>query len=287
MTATPSEAEVSWAEGSILDTDIAWELWGSRDPYYGVLTHPQFRSDALTPAAKELFFASGRHHVEHVLDVVRRRLVPGFTPERVLDFGCGVGRVVLPFAECAKEVVGADISPSMLAEARANSDAHALRNVALVRSDDTLSGIEGSFDLVHSCIVLQHIEIPRGRELFSRLVGKVRPGGCGALHVTFGWDIHEATFGQPPALSPAPPPAPTGPLSALKRTLRSLLRPPVPPAPPSEAAAVNPDPEMQMNYYNLSELMFILHNAGVVCLHTELTNHGGPIGAFLFFQIPA
>ena len=37
---------------------------------------------------------------------------------------------------------------------------------------------------------------------------------------------------------------------------------------------------MQMNYYNLSELMFILHSAGVMRVHTELTNHGGPIGAF-------
>ena len=45
----------------------------------------------------------------------------------------------------------------------------------LVRSDDTLSAVEGSFDLVHSCIVLQHIEIPRGRQLFAQLVGKVRP----------------------------------------------------------------------------------------------------------------
>lgn len=269
-----------------MDTDIAWEQWGARDPYYGVLTQPEFRSDALTPEAKEVFFASGRHHVAHVLDVVRRQLAPGFTPERVLDFGCGVGRVVIPFAECAKEVVGVDVSPSMLAEARANSDAHALRNVALIRSDDMLSGVEGSFDLVHSSIVLQHIEIPRGRELFSQLVDKVRPGGCGALHVTFAWDIHEASFGQPPA-PPPPPPAPSGPLSAVKRTLRPLVRPPVPPALPSEAAAENPDPEMQMNYYNLSELLFILHSAGVVRVHTELTNHGGPIGAFLFFQIPA
>jgi len=270
-----------------LETDIAWELWGSRDPYYGVLTQPEFRSDALTAEAKEAFFASGRHHVAHVLDVIRRQLVPGFTPERILDFGCGVGRVLLPFAEGAREVVGVDISPSMLAEARTNSDAHALRNVALVRSDDTLSAVEGSFDLVHSCIVLQHIEIARGRQLFSRLVGKVRPGGCGALHVTFGWDVHGATFGQPPLAAPPAPPSPSSPLSALKRTIRPLVRPPVPPPPPTEVALADPDPEMQMNYYNLSELMFILHSAGVVRVHTELTNHGGPIGAFLFFQIPA
>ncbi len=277
---------VRWAGSRILETDIAWELWGSRDPYYGVLTQPEFRSEALTPEAKEVFFGSGRHHVAHVLDVLRRRLVPGYTPDRILDFGCGVGRLVVPFAECAKEVVGVDISPSMLAEARANSDAHALKNVALVRSDDTLSTVVGLFDLVHSCIVLQHIEIPRGRALFSQLVDKIRPGGCGALHVTFAWDVHEATFGQPPVPTPTPAPSPSSPLSALKRTIRPLVRAAVAPAPPTEAAVANLDPEMQMNYYNLSELMFILHSAGVVSVHTELTNHGGPIGAFFFLQIP-
>ena len=43
---------------------------------------------------------------------------------------------------------------------------------------------------------------------------------------------------------------------------------------------------MQMNYYNLSELMFILQRAGVQQVHTEMTDHGGALGAFLYFQKP-
>jgi hypothetical protein len=46
------------------------------------------------------------------------------------------------------------------------------------------------------------------------------------------------------------------------------------------------DPEMQMNYYNLSELTFVLQRAGVRWFHTELTDHGGALGAFLYFQMP-
>lgn len=268
-----------------LHTDIAWEQWGLREPYYGVLTQPQFRSDALTPEAKDVFFASGRHHAAHVLNVIGRLIAPGFAPERILDFGCGVGRVLVAFAASAKEVVGVDISPSMLVEARRNCDAHGLGNVTLVSSDDTLSAVEGSFDLVHSCIVLQHIEVSRGRELFTQLVRKVRPGGCGALHVAFAWDAHAATYGQPPP--PAPPPTVSQELlSTLKRALRPLLRPTAAPDPAPKPVSDNADPEMQMNYYSLSELMFVLRMSGVERVHTELTDHGGALGAFLFFQRP-
>lgn len=266
-----------------MSTDIAWEAWGARDPYYGVLTQPEFRAGALTAEGRELFFASGRAHVAHVLDVLRRQIDETCLPRRVLDFGCGVGRVLLPFAEVVDEAVGVDVSPSMLGEAQRNCEARALSNVRLLPSDDTLSSVEGSFDLVHSCIVLQHIEVTRGRALFAELVRRVRPGGCGALHVTIGWDAYADTFGQPPPLV-APPPRSL--LSSVKATLRQWLPgtsiAPPEPAPQTEAEA---DPEMQMNYYNLSELVFILQRAGAVRFHTELTDHGGAIGAFLFFQI--
>ena len=41
-----------------LDTDRAWEEFGRRDPYFGVLSHSQFRREALTPANREEFFRS-------------------------------------------------------------------------------------------------------------------------------------------------------------------------------------------------------------------------------------
>jgi len=267
-----------------VDTDTAWEQWGARDPYYGVLTDPRFRTSALTAEAKDEFFDSGSRHVEHVLDRIRHYFDPAFEPRRILDFGCGVGRLVIPFAQHAAEVVGMDIAPSMLAEARRNCDARGLSNVSIVMSDDALSNAAGEFCLVHSYIVLQHIEIARGREIFSRLVNKVSPGAFGAIHITFGWDFYASSFGQMPA-PPPPPPSPTR-LSSMKRRIRRWLEPIVPASGPGpvQAAVENPDPEMQMNFYNLSELMFILQSAGVQMVHSELADHGGVYGAFLFFQ---
>ena len=47
------------------------------------------------------------------------------------------------------------------------------------------------------------------------------------------------------------------------------------------------DPEMQMNYYNVSELMFIMQRAGVQRYHAEFSDHGGALGVFLFFHKPS
>ena len=271
-----------------MTTDAEWQKWGVRDPYYGVLTDPKFRSAVLTADAKREFFESGRIHVEHVLGICRRHIDAGFAPHRVLDFGCGVGRVLIPFSQLAGEVVGMDVAPSMLAEARENCEEQGIANVSLVLSDDTLSAADGQFDLVHSCIVLQHIAVSRGRALFAKLVDKVRAGGCGAIQVTFGWDVHAATFGIPP-LPQVVPPLAADALSQAKAKVKRLLKPLVV---QQDTAAGDPevpsaDPEMQMNYYNLSELMFIMQRAGVQRFHTELTDHGGALGAFLFFQKPA
>jgi SAM-dependent methyltransferase len=276
-----------------MSTDAQWEQWGVRDPYYGVLTDPRFRATAMNADAKREFFASGGLHVDYVLGTCRGRIEHTFAPQRVLDFGCGVGRLLIPFAQVASDVVGMDIAPSMLAEARINCEEHGITNVSLLMSDDTLSKAEGQFDLVHSCIVLQHVEIARGRALFAQLVNKVKLGGCGAIHVTFGWDVHASTFGLPPP-PPVPVPAPSDAVSVAKAKVRRILEPLVrsqksvatEPVEEAAAPAPSPDPEMQMNYYNLSELMFIMQGAGIQRFHSEFTDHGGALGVFLFFQKP-
>lgn len=270
-----------------MSTDREWERWGAEDPYFGVLTDPRFRKGQMTEEAKREFFSSGRSHVDHVLRACRGFIYPTFSPSRVLDFGCGVGRLLIPFAEVAHEVVGMDVAPSMLAEARKNCDERGLTNVSLVSSDDALSAVDGQFDLVHSCIVLQHVDVSRGRVLFSRLVDKVQPGGCGAIHVTFGWDVHAATFGTP-AAAPMSHPARTGALSQARAKLRKAVKPwrLQNAAVAAKPEVESPDPEMQMNFYNLSELSFIMQRAGVQRVHTEFTDHGGALGAFLYFQMP-
>ena len=263
-----------------MSTDAAWEQWGAVDPYYGVITDPRFRSAALTPEAKEVFFASGLHHVADVRALLDR-YGGGFAPESILDFGCGVGRLVIPFAAGGARVVGVDVSASMLAEARRNCDERGASTVELVVADDELSGVPDRFHLVHSAIVLQHIDIARGRLLFAKLVDRIAPRGWGIIHVTYGWDLHARYYGQ------LPPPTPEPPIPWWRALLQALSRPFIPPRSPEPVPAPSPDPEMRMNFYNLSELFFILHQAGIATVHSDFTNHGGALGATLTFQKPA
>ncbi len=243
-----------------MSTDTAWEEWGRRDPYFGVLTDPKFRRAGITENAKRDFFVSGEFHVRGVLSTIRKHVDPGFSPRSVLDFGCGVGRLLIPFAKIAEDVVGLDVSPSMLQEARLNCQEQRVDNVRLFESDDALSTLSGSFDLIHSCIVFQHIPVARGRIIFSKLLQQLNSGGIGAIQLTYSKAHFESTHGI----------APSEMTNARTRKPRSV----------AEA-----DPLMQMNPYNLNEILFLMQRRGILQFHTEFTDHGGELGVYLFFKV--
>jgi SAM-dependent methyltransferase len=166
-----------------MGTDKDWEKWGATDPYFGVISSEKFRKDSLDAGAKAEFFASGSEHVERVLRLIREHFDPAFQPRTALDFGCGVGRLVLPLAARTERTLGVDVSPSMLAEAAANASAAGVTNVAFALSDDALSNVADRYSLIHSYIVFQHIPWARGRTLIQQLADRVEAGGVLAIHL--------------------------------------------------------------------------------------------------------
>jgi SAM-dependent methyltransferase len=243
------------------DTDLEWERFGAIDPYFGVITDPRFHRNNLSPAIRSEFFESGRAHVDHVMEVVRRHVRGNFAPQRVLEFGCGVGRLAIPFARSSREVVGVDVSPSMLEEAARNCEALGAPSVKLVRGDDRLTAVEGEFDLVHSFIVFQHIPVARGMAILERLLERLAPGGVGALHFTYGFRRRSATLRL---LVKAWVPGSNYLINLLQR--RPLGT-----------------PVMQMNPYDMNAILARLSSHGIDVTHIEHTDHGGALGAFLFF----
>lgn len=237
-----------------MNSDLDWIRWGERDPYFAVITDPRYRSDRLTEDARRDFFETGRWHARHVLEACKRMLGASFAPQRALDFGCGVGRVALPLAGLVEQVTAIDVSPAMLEEGRRNARAQGIGNIEWQLSDDTLSAVQGVFDLVHSCITFQHIDIVRGRVLFGRLLELLAPGGAGAIQITYAKSRHADSFGQPPQATLQPP-----------RSVQGA------------------DPAMQMNAYNLGELAFVMQTAGIRRFQAEFTDHGGELGVFLYF----
>src|SRR4051812_30480099 len=115
---------------SLSSTDKQWEQWGKRNPYFGVLG---VESSSLTEReAFERFFESGRQHVIEVLSLLHASGATFGDEASALDFGCGVGRLLLPLSEKFSHVSGIDISPTMLDLARGNLSAK--QNVSLFTS---------------------------------------------------------------------------------------------------------------------------------------------------------
>jgi SAM-dependent methyltransferase len=244
-------------------TDRAWKSYGTDDPYYGVLSDERFRRGRMDDEARRAFFTSGEQHVDAILGILRTELGADGAPARALDFGCGVGRLAIPLAARCGQVVGVDVSEAMLAEAERNAVEAGAANVAFLPSDDSLSRVDGTFDLLHSHIVFQHIPPARGVRIFAAMLERLRPGGFGAVHFTYGKEL--------------PPVRRLG--YAVRRHVplanraANLLR-----GRPASAAF------MQMNDYDLNRLFGILHDHGCGRVAVRLTDHGGFRGAVLFFQ---
>ncbi len=162
-----------------------WEHYGKEDPYYGVITDEKFRNSNLNEELLDEFLESGNQYLKKIWIDIDKLNETDFFPQRSLDFGCGVGRITIPLALKSKEIVGVDISDTMLAEARKNSKIKGLTNLEFVKSDTELSKVNGDFDLIHTFIVIQHIPPKLGYLYFEQLLKRLRNGGIGVIHLTY------------------------------------------------------------------------------------------------------
>lgn len=169
---------------SVFDNDVAsWEQLARTDPLWAVLSSDEFRDGALTPEAEERFWRSGEDHVAHVISVIRSEIDPVFEPGVSLDFGCGVGRNLVPLARRSRQAVGIDASSTMVARAVARAAACGVANAHALVVDRTIdpdaAARWGPVDFVHSVLVFQHIVASEGFVLFDQLLDMLVPGGHG------------------------------------------------------------------------------------------------------------
>jgi SAM-dependent methyltransferase len=110
----------------------------------------------------------GRYH--DLLDELEVELAAPYIEGReVLEVGCGTGLLLRSFAALAKRAVGVDLSPGMLAHARARGlDVHD-------GSATKLPFATGSFDVAVSFKTLPHV--PDLRRALAEMARVVRPGG--------------------------------------------------------------------------------------------------------------
>ena len=155
--------------------DRAWEDWGSVDPLYAILTDPKYRHGG---GNRDEFLDTGE---SFAAAIVEQCDALGLVKDRgrALDFGCGIGRVSAPLSRRFAEVVGLDISPSMVETAR---QMHAQRTncrFEVQRTTDLRQFADASFDLVLCVLVLQHLA---SQEAILRYLGEfgrvLAPGGA-------------------------------------------------------------------------------------------------------------
>jgi SAM-dependent methyltransferase len=173
----------------------------------------------------EEFFASGEKEVADEILSDMANICQERQPAsmRVLEIGCGAGRVTRALARLFGEVHAVDVSGEMVAQARAALSGQANAFVYQNNGMD-LSVVPGlPFDFAFSVIVFQHIPSRDVIESYFREVARLlRPGALFKVQV----------LGCPPVPKPAPAPAEI-PRPLWKRLLRRILRPaPVPPESP-------------------------------------------------------
>jgi SAM-dependent methyltransferase len=160
------------ASGHLDDVSRTWTKLGDEDPMWAVLTDRGKRG-RWDPAE---FLATG---VEEIAAVLARLGELGLDvgKGRALDFGCGAGRLSHGLAVAGfGEVLGCDISPTMLAKAREIVPDPACRFVQVAGTD--LAAVEtGSVDLVYSCRVLQHMPPALAHGYVREFRRVARPGG--------------------------------------------------------------------------------------------------------------
>jgi SAM-dependent methyltransferase len=256
-----------------MDTDRHWSEFAVDDPYFAVCTDPIYRRKNMTPAARQQFFTSGEGHVQYAVDTLRKHFGAPDRFDVSLDFGCGVGRLLLPLARRSRRAIGIDVAEAMREESRRNADAAGLGNIELYNGDDSLSEVAhfgGRIDLAVSLIVFQHIPVERGMRVFNAILDLLAPGGFAALHFTFAAEIK--SLANEAHLT-------TGKRYGYYQRLgdAGLMR---------LGGISDPTPIMQMNHYNLNELTCVLQGRGITAMYIQTRNHGGVIGAELYFQKP-
>lgn len=238
-------------------TDETWRYYGEHDPYFGVISHDEYRRDKLTPEAISQFFHTGEAEISQLFAQLDQQ---GMTPRpgRAIDFGCGVGRLLLPLATRFENVIGVDVSTHMLAEAQRHLTSRGIANAQLSAAIPSA----GTVDFVHSLYVLQHIPTDIGMGAIFSLWDRLAQGGVMAVQIPTYFRGSRAYWRM--------------------RTLRNAF--------PFLQVVLNSlsgrklsQPGMQMNLYDLNALTFRLFERGAksVCAFRHDSDRTAFAGVYL------
>jgi 2-polyprenyl-3-methyl-5-hydroxy-6-metoxy-1,4-benzoquinol methylase len=250
-------------------TNREWEKFGKNDPYYGVLTDEKFKTKNLTDANRNLFFATGENYTEVIFSLIEAEIGVKFNPRRSLDFGCGVGRLTIPLAKRSNQIMGVDVSESVLKEAKKNAELFGISNADYrIYSDDLISS--NKFDFINTYIVLQHIPVKTGSEIVKNMLSALEEDGIAVIHITFSNEnLNKVViFKRLNILMKK-----SYVINSMYKLFRKLNK-----------GKSFSEPVQQMNYYDLNKIFKLMYDFKCVLFHNEFTMHDGVIGNLMFIR---
>jgi len=154
-----------------------WEKLGIEQPYWSVITQPEYRPEKLAKEGKSKFFESGKSSVQKLHNFCDKAGVR-YQKSSCLDFGCGLGRVTFQLAKEFDHVIGVDISKNHISIAQNKKTEFRLNNIEFVVLENGVDDIPNmSFDLIFSMIVLQHIRKKEVFRIFTRFIELTKDDG--------------------------------------------------------------------------------------------------------------
>ena len=130
-----------------------WEDLARTDPLWAILSDPKQKNGKWD---LNEFFLTGKQEIDGVMEHVSKM---GYLTkrDRVLDFGCGVGRLTRALATYFRECYGVDVSETMVAKAaELNRDTPNCKFVVNTEPHMRVFS-DNDFDMVYTSLVLQHV----------------------------------------------------------------------------------------------------------------------------------
>lgn len=117
--------------------------------------------------------------------------------QKILDIGCGAGRILFPLAAAHPDTtfIGIDVSPAMVSEALRRADSKKLFNVYVLDTDgrhipQTIVKIDGAY----SVLVFQHLDPETVHDYITQVASKLRQGGKFVFQFVVGDPSEDSGF---------------------------------------------------------------------------------------------
>ncbi len=149
-----------------------WDERARKDPFFYV-------DSARIWAGPEEFFAAGAESYDRLVEPELRTLGVDPSGKRLLELGCGVGRMTGAFAQRFGRVVAVDVSGEMLQLGRRYLAGVPNVDWVQVSGADLAMFPEGSFDVAFTHLVLQHVpDEATALGLVREMLRVLRSGGA-------------------------------------------------------------------------------------------------------------